>query len=453
MKKKWRWYRLTWGLLAGLVLSGCLSTGGGGERVVLRAKDRVAPALVHIRPVKQVFARGKKQEMLTIGSGFIVSPEGMVLTNEHVAGESSLVLCVLNDRSEVEAEVLGVDPFTDIAVLKLNVDHPLPYVQLGDSDILEAGQTVMALGSPHGLSRSVSLGIISVTGRYLPGQGAMSAPFNTWIQTDAAINPGNSGGPLVNLRGQVVGVNSRKLTGADNMGFAIPVNLAQEVMASILAEGRVRRSWLGLRFQEMLAKTDDADQRGVVIADVAPMSPAGESGLRPGDVLVSVNGDAVHARFEEDLPAVRKRIADLTVGEEALLGVFRNGEVVEIKVTTEERSALKGSEKAFEEWGFTARELTPDIVRRAQLERREGVLISGAQPGGLASTAGLKPGDIVLKVDEETVKDLSDFARRYDDLLERKPSLSLFYVKRGALTRFVIFKAHQGEEGEAGNAE
>ena len=209
-------------------LMGC-TTMGGLERRILSAKDRVAPALVHIRPVKEIYTQGKREEMLAVGSGFIITPDGYIVTNEHVAGQSSSVNVILYDKREVQARVVGVDPYTDLAVLKLDVEGRLPYVKMGTSHNLQAGERVLALGSPHGLSRSVSEGIISVTDRHLEDRGTMVSPFNNWLQTDAAINPGNSGGPLVNLRGEVVGINARTLTGADNVGFAIPVDVAREI--------------------------------------------------------------------------------------------------------------------------------------------------------------------------------------------------------------------------------
>ena len=429
--------------------AGCATFGGGAQRAVLRAKDKVAPALVHIRPVKEVFARGKRQEVVTIGSGFIISPDGYVVTNEHVAGESKQVHCVLSSKEEVEAEVVGVDPYTDIAVLRLEVDHPLPYVKLGVSGALEPGQIVLALGSPHGLARSVSMGIISVTDRHLEGGATRASPYNNWIQTDAAINPGNSGGPLVNLRGEVVGVNSRMLRGAENVGFAIPADVAREVVAAIIEKGRVQRAWLGVSLQEMRAKTDDTSVRGVIIADVNPLSPAREAGVRPGDVLVAVNGTPTHARFEEDLPAVRKCIADLPVGEAATLTVLRGEENLDIEVAAEEQSNIRGSQAEFEEWGFTAAELTPEIVRRAQLPSRQGVLISGVQEGGIAMNARLRPGDIVLTVDEEAVESLDHFVRTYKGLVESKKRLTLLEVKQNALTRFVLVKQEQDAEAAA----
>jgi len=435
-------------LLSGL--GGCATTGGMGvQSAVFRAKDEVAPALVHIRPVKEVFASGRREEILAIGSGFIISPDGYIVTNEHVAGEANLVRCVLGDRTEVEARVVGVDPYTDLAVLKIDTATPLPYVALGDSDKLEAGQVVLALGSPHGLSRSVSMGIVSVTDRQLDGRGTRESPFNTWIQTDAAINPGNSGGPLVNLRGEVIGINARTLRGADNVGFAIPSNTARDVVDAIIREGRVRRAWFGLELQEMMRLTDDPSRRGVLVADVDPLSPGAEAGIRPGDILLAVGGTPANARFEEDLPAAAQLLANQTIGAPVDLTLQRGDEQADIEVTPEELSEFKGSEIEFSEWGFTATELTPQMVRRAQLPNRDGVFVTGTQVGGIASNARLDRGDIILKVDDEPVRNLSEFRETYQEIVASGKRLTLLWVKRGALTRFVMIRQHGLEADDA----
>ena len=425
-------------VVLGVFGAGCATLGGNTQAAVIGAKKRVAPALVHIRPVKEVFVAGRRTEVPTIGSGFIISPDGYVVTNEHVAGESSLVWCVLSNNAEHKARVVGTDPDTDIAVLKVEAAHELPTVRLGRSASLESGQMVLAMGSPHGLARSVSLGIISVPDRYLGGAEGLIAPYNNWIQTDAAINPGNSGGPLVNLRGEVIGVNSRLLSGAENVGFAIPIDVAREVIDAIIQTGRVRRSWMGLHFQEIAAKTDDPAMRGVVVADVSPLSPAQDAGVRPGDLLARINNQEVHARFEEDLPGVRKSIADLPIGKPAVLHILRGDEALDIEVVTEERPALKGSQMEFPEWGFTVAELTPELARRAQLQGRTGVLVSGSMPGSIADKAGLSQGDIILDMDQEPVHTLSEFNLAYQKRLEAKQRLVMLFVKRGAVTRFVL---------------
>jgi serine protease Do len=438
--------------LVGLI-SGCATTGTGAESAVVRAKNKVAPAMVHIRPVKQVFARGQRREFAVTGSGFIISSDGYVVTNEHVAGESRIVRCVLSNKEEVEAVVVGTDRFTDLAVLKLETEESsLPSVRLGSSAALEPGQTVIALGSPHGLARSVSLGIVSVTDRHLAGTERMVSPFNNWIQTDAAINPGNSGGPLVNLRGEVIGVNTRKLSGADNVGFAIPIDIAREVANEIIAHGRVRRSWLGLTLQEMTRVTDDPAQRGVVVAFIDPLSPCAGIGITPGDIIQSINGEAVHARFIEDLPAIRKRIADLPVGEAATIQVARNGQgQLDFTVQTVEQSELRGEEVEFEAWGFTGSAITPQIARRAQLQSTNGVLVTGTRVGGIASNAGLNRWDVIATVDGQAVKDLAGFQAVYEGLVESEKKLILLDVRNiernAALKRFVLVEQTMEENG------
>ncbi|MBI5094072.1 MAG: trypsin-like peptidase domain-containing protein [Candidatus Hydrogenedentes bacterium] len=434
--------------LSAIVMTGCATAGLSGQGAVIRAKERVAPALVYIRPVKEVFTEGKREEVVVVGSGFIISADGYVVTNEHVAGESKLVRCVLYDKNELEADVVGVDPFTDIAVVKLKTDRKdLPHVKLGSSKTLEAGQVVLALGSPHGLARSVSQGIVSVTDRYLDDNDEMVSPFNNWIQTDAAINPGNSGGPLVNINGEVIGINTRKLGGADNVGFAIPIDIAKEVISQIIDHGRVIRSWLGISLQETTSKTNDPKQMGVIIGDVDPLGPAAEAKILPGDIMLSIDGKSTNARFVEDLPKVRKLMADLPVGKAVSIAVSRGGAPMDITLTTVEKSAYKGEEVEFKEWGFTASALTPVVVRTAQLSSNRGVLVSGAQATGIAAEARLQPGDIILKVDGKEIQDLADFRKTYQELVAAKKRLTLVDVKRGALNMYLIVK--QGAEEKA----
>jgi|LSQX01.1.fsa_nt_gb serine protease Do len=421
-----------------LFLSGCTTLTNNMQEQVLDAKRKIIPSLVHIRPVKEVFVQGKRQEVLALGSGFIISKDGYVVTNEHVAGESSQVICVLDDNTELEARVIGTDPDTDIAVLKLESDQALAFARFGSSASLESGDFVLAMGSPHGLSRSASLGIISLTDRYLGELGGITAPYNNWIQTDAAINKGNSGGPLVNLKGEVIGINTLAMLGAENVGFAIPADSAREIVDAIIAHGRVQRSSLGLSFQEMHAKTDDKTVKGVVIADVSPLSPAAESGVKAGDVLVSINDKKVNAYYEEELPAVRKQIADLPVNEKAVLQILRGNEPLSIEATTEEKMASKGTQVEFHEWGFTAMEMTPELARRAQLPQRQGILVSGCTPGGLAAVSGIVAGDILLEMDDEPISSLTQFDELYRKNLAAHKKYVMLFVKRGAVTRFAL---------------
>jgi serine protease Do len=295
------------------------------------------------------------------------------------------------------------------------------------------------------------MGIVSVTDRNLGGQSE-GISFSNWIQTDAAINPGNSGGPLVDLRGDVIGVNTLVLTGATNVGFAIPSSMVRQVVDSIIAQGRVVRSWVGLDLQEMLARTDDPTRQGVVVADIDPLSPAFEAGIQPGDILVAVNGGPVNARFEEDLPKVHKLIADLPVGQEARFTFQRGDKTVEIPMVTEEQGGLKGAQVEFSEWGFTASELTPNIVRRARLDSRQGVLVSGTQVGGVANKVGLAQGDIILSVDDIVVENLEQFGTLYHERVEKKAPLVLLSVRNRALHRFVLVKQDPTMKEEAAPA-
>jgi serine protease Do len=273
----------------------------------------------------------------------------------------------------------------------------------------------------------------------------MMSPYNNWIQTDAAINPGNSGGPLVNLKGEVVGVNARRLGGAENVGFAIPIDIAKEVIEQIRKNGKVQRSWLGISLQETTSMTDDPNQKGVVIADIDPLSPAAEAGLQPGDVMLAIDAAPVNARFEEDLPAVRKLIADLPVNQRVTVHIARAKQEIDIPVTTMALSDLKGKEIEFKEWGFTATELTPALVRRARLPSNQGVFISGTQVGGIAAEAGLNQGDIVLRVDATVVENLDTFKSMVDDRVASGRKLVLFEVKRGALLRYTLLKQNGGQ--------
>lgn len=433
-----------------LSLPGCATLGAlGRDSAVLKAKRRVAPALVHIRPVKEVFASGKREEILAVGSGFIVSSDGYVLTNEHVTGKSKLVTCVLNDKDEMQADVVGVDPETDIALLKLKTEREnLPFAKLGDSQKLEAGQTVLAMGSPHGLARSVSLGIVSVPDRHLEEGGQSISPYSNYIQTDAAINFGNSGGPLVNLRGEVVGVNARVLLNAENVGFAIPVSAVREVMTSLKTHGKVNRSWIGITLQEMRAKTDNPSLKGVIIADVDPLGPAHGAGVKPGDILVEVDGTKTHARFAEDLPAVSKLIADFPVGRELTISVEREGEMRRFALITTEKGATRQDETEFSAWGFTGAEPTPEAIRFAQLPGKKGVVITGVQVGGIAGNAGLKQGDIILAFDGVEIIDREVFSSLYQQAVDSAKPRILLVVKHGALTRYVLVKNDLSSELE-----
>ncbi len=421
------------------------------QATVLEAKRKVYPALVHIQPVLEVYRSGERERMAVTGSGVIISEEGYVLTNNHVVEHAERVICTLHDQQEVTAELVGRDVFTDLAVIRLNLDelegdlHP---AILGSSAHLEAGQFVIALGSPLGLSRSLSLGVLSTVDRYVPesqsADGSSTGSFNTWIQTDAAINPGNSGGPLVNLQGEVVGINARAIpVFGENLGFAIPIDLGKEVAARLIADGKVVRSWIGVSWQHLEAAPGLVQAprgRGALVASVVDGSPATEIGLQPGDVVVSLDGEPVLAKHEEQLPQLRKWIADLPVDREVRLEFYREKQLLEGILVTEQREDPQGTELEIKAWGFTVRSITEEVARMFRLEGRSGVLVTGVKPDSFAGEAGLRRGDIIRRMEEQEVPNLRVFEQRVNRLVEAGKEQILVESKRGNRLNFSLLQ-------------
>ena len=289
-----------------LMFTGCAGTLGGREdfrSVIRNVQSKVFPALVFVKPITQQLGAGERILQQTFGSGVIISPEGLVVTNSHVAKDATQIKCVLFSEEQLPAHVVGLDPETDLALLQLELPAghvPLPTASFGDSDILREGDFVMAMGSPLGFTRSTSFGIISSTRRYLD-----VGDYTLWLQTDAAINPGNSGGPLVNDHGQVIGINTLRARSGDNIGFAIPSNMARRVVAALREKGRVERSYSGIQFQPIKDFFRDvilSHDRGVVVAGVDERSPATDAGLAAGDVILECNGEDINGTYLEDLP-------------------------------------------------------------------------------------------------------------------------------------------------------
>ncbi len=419
---------------------------------ILKARDRVSPALVNVQPITDVFSSGERRSSTGVGSGFIFDDQGHVVTNYHVAGKAKRLIITLSDRERVSGSLVGEDPLTDIAVLKLDLrggqKAPAP-VTLGDSDKLEVGQYVMALGSPLALQRSLSFGVVSSKDRFLSDEfklptGEKTGSFNTWIQTDAAINPGNSGGPLVNLEGEVVGVNARGAFGASSIGFAIPINIVKEVARELIAHGKVSRSWLGLTFQplEELAQYFEAEEvEGAVVRSVDPDSPAERAGVRAGDVLLSYSGDRISAQFTEELPAIYKKIADTPVGENVTLLIARGGEELSLGATTEEQVESSSSEMDCQRWGFTARGITRELALEFSLPDQRGVFVAGVKPNGAAFQARLFPGDRIVAVGDEEVSDLESLRTVYRAQDQARAEKVLLTVMRRHSRRWILIEA------------
>lgn len=432
--------------------------------LIEEARNRVYPALVNIQLVTSVYAGGKEIKGRSVGSGTLIDERGHVLTNQHVTNEGQYFRCTLIDKVEVSAELVGEDPLTDLAVLRLKLeelppDHPpLVIAELGDSNRLDVGDFVMAMGSPLALSRSVTLGIVSNTERVFadglsgsddemqlaPGQ--RTGLFTRWIQHDALINPGNSGGPLVNLEGQVVGVNE---LGGSAIGFAIPANLARDVAQALIEHGEVPRSWIGMSLRP-IQKT--GLERGVLVDSVFADAPAGQAGLKPGDVIIAFDGQPVTVRFPEEIPLLMKRVADLPIGSTLSVGYERDGQTLEAKVVTAKLTRDRGQERELRKWGLTVLEITPWTAREHRFDSTEGVLVSGVRGGGSAALAKppLYEGDVIQSLDGEPVADLENLIQRYEAYVAQgpKPKPLLVQFKRHGESYLTVLEANSSQEDD-----
>lgn len=414
---------------------------------ILEAKNLVLPALVHIEPVKEVFASGKRVKVQVTGSGIIFTPDGYVLTNNHVAEKARFVNCTLANRDEVPAEVIGLDALTDLAVLKLDLSDKdyksVDYIEFGDSDSLKVGELVLALGSPLGLSRSLSMGVVSSIDRYFEDRGQMVSPFNLWIQTDAAINPGNSGGPLVNLKGEVIGINARAIFFGENLGFAIPINTAKLVIERILKEKTVKRSWIGVDWQEIkeFKKYKKNPQlQGVLISNVEEGSPADKAELKAGDLVYAINDQSISAEYLEELPKIRKLVSEIPVGTRISVQYQRNDINKKTTLVTDQRGKFEGNEFECKRWGLSVKEITPRIANSLNLDDEKGVLISGIRVGSLADEAEIFRGYVIRLVDDIEIEDLEQFKQVYqqlEDIPEKGIMLQLHFRNT---TRFALLK-------------
>lgn len=414
-----------------------------------RAIAAVYPSLVRISVVIVEHSAGREIRVEGSGSGTIITPDGFVLTNHHVAGRATRIVCTLFDRQEIPADLVGTDPLSDIAVLKLRPPSPrtFPAAAFGDSSRLAAGDPVLALGSPLALSQSVTLGIVSNTEMIMPRtiRGGLSlegedvGSIVRWIGHDAAIYPGNSGGPLVNLAGEIIGVNEISF----GLAGAIPGNLARSVAQTLMKDGRVRRSWTGLELQPTL-KGETRD--GALVAWVADGSPADNAGIRSGDLLVQVDGVPVNVKFAEQLPLINQMLAGLPMGQKVPMVLARASGAVTVTVVPGERSAARAMPVELSDWGMVGADLTETQAREMARASIDGVRVVSLRSGGPAEQArpALQRDDVIVEFEGQPVASVAGLERAAAGLLEGKPRVSaLIGFDRGDERRLAIVELSQ----------
>ncbi len=412
--------------------------GGGGDQGAVPPGGGGGDPFDQLR---RYFGQGGQREYKQhgLGSGVIVSADGYILTNNHVVGNAEEIHVTLQDRREFTAKVIGKDAKTDLGLIKIDTKDALPVAPLGDSKTTDVGDWVIAIGNPFNVGMTVTAGIVSAKGRILGGD------YDDFIQTDASINPGNSGGPLINTKGEVIGINTAiySRTGANNgIGFAIPIDMARNVMDQLKAHGRVVRGWLGVEIQEV---TPDLAQsfglpkpEGALVASADKDGPAGKGGIERGDIVLSFNGHPVDD--EHELPAL---VAQTPINQKVPVEVVRNGKHMTIDVTIGERKepqvASAKTETPGGNWGMQVGDITPEIAQQFHLEGTKGVVIQKVAPDSPSAEAGLQPGDVVMEVNHDKVATVADFvAKAKDAQANKKPALLL--VQRGGATLYTVIK-------------
>ncbi len=381
----------------------------------------------------------RKYRQMGAGSGFIISPDGYILTNNHVVANAEKVKVKLSDGREFKAKVVGTDPASDVAVLKIEAKD-LPVLPLGDSDKIQVGEWVIAIGNPFGLTQTVTVGVVSAKGR----SGVGITDYEDFIQTDAAINPGNSGGPLVNLKGEAIGMNTAIFTrsgGYMGIGFAIPINMIKVITEQLIKTGKVVRGWLGVVIQELnedLAKSFGLSKpEGALVTEVAENSPAQRAGLKPGDIILEYNGKPV-----KNVAELRTMVALTKPGTKVKMTIFRKGERKVLEVTIgnqpQEFSVLSGENEVLKKIGLEVGPVTPEISEQFGYGAHEGVVITGVAPGSPAAMAGLRPGMLIEEVNRVRVRSMKEFARALEK--SKRTGSILLLVRSKDIRRYVAIR-------------
>ena len=372
----------------------------------------------------------------SLGSGFIISADGYIFTNNHVVEQADKILVKLSDGREYTADVIGRDAKTDIALIKIKPNNSLPVADIGDSEKLKVGEWVIAIGNPFGLEQTVTAGIVSAKGRVI-GAG----PYDNFIQTDASINPGNSGGPLFSMEGKVIGINTAIVAHGQGIGFAIPISMAKSILPDLKSKGKVTRGWMGISVQDVSEDISKnlklKDKSGALISEVFKGDTADKAGLQPGDVVIEVNGTMI-----KDTHQLLIVIAGFHVGEKVNVKVVRDGQEKVFQVTVTERkdrpevAMEQGGKK--EEFGMTVQDITPQIARQLNIPKSKGVIVTEVEEGSPADEVGIQPRDIILQINKTDIHSVKEYQKEITKQ-SAKNSLMLL-IKRGKSTFFVAIR-------------
>jgi serine protease Do len=371
----------------------------------------------------------------SLGSGFIIDKDGYIVTNNHVIADADEIKVKLNSGKEYDAKIIGRDPSTDIALIKIKADSNYSVVNLGDSDALKVGEWVVAIGNPFGLEHTVTAGIVSAKGRVIG-----SGPYDDFIQTDASINPGNSGGPLINMKGNVVGINTAIISGGQGIGFAVPVNMAKGVIKQLKKEGEVTRGWLGVGIQDISDEMSEyygvKGKKGVLISEIFPGDPADKAGIRTKDIILEINGEKIETSRE-----LTRIIAGFHVGEAVKIRILRDGKektfTVKIAKREEAERVSHGiPHKEQDAFGIRVSNLTPEIARRLDLRETEGVVVTGVQANSEGEDKGIQTRDIIKEVNHQSINTVE----AYKDAIQKvkKDDTVSMLIKRANSGFFVI---------------
>jgi Do/DeqQ family serine protease len=428
------------------------------QNAFVKVSAKVTPAVVNISTVQTIrgrrtfepfsddpfyrdffdnfFSSPREYKSSSLGSGVIINKDGYILTNSHVVRGASEITVRLSDKHEYKGRVVGADNKTDLAVIKIDAPNALPVAVLGNSDKIKVGEWAVAIGNPFGLDRTVTVGVISATGRSDVGITA----YENFIQTDASINPGNSGGPLCNIYGEVIGINTAIVSAGQGIGFAVPVNMAKKVITDLIKTGKVTRGWLGVGIQPMtpdLAKSFGLkENEGVLISQVMKGSPAEKAGLKEGDVILEMDGQ----KFD-DHRQLQRMIGETPVGKTLEFTVIRDQKRLTVKVTIGEMPSEEKVAKATEQksdLGINVQKLTPQLAERLGLPEAKGVLVSKVDQRSPAARAGLRKGDVIIEFNREPIEDISNFQTAVKKI--SKGDQVMLRVIRGEAILFLAFK-------------